>query len=131
MSTERKHLLALSFVHDLISITVCYALLRCFNDNNPLRLSSGFQYTRVFNLHATDSKITIKKDEMSRYCYLIDYLSRYYLQLPKMFINHYMDENAVAEYSQPITADTFEKAIEILNTGEIWRSSAVKFFKWT
>ena len=92
MSTERKHLLALSLVHDLISITVCYALLRCFDDNNPLRLSSGFQYTRVFNLHATDSKITIKKNEMSRYCYLLDYLSNNYLKLPKGFINHYKDE---------------------------------------
>lgn len=92
MSTERKHLLALSLEHDLISITVCYALLRCFNENNPLRLSSGFQFTRVFNLHAMDSKITIKKDETSRYCYLLDYLSNNYFKLPKGFIRQYKDE---------------------------------------
>ena len=91
MSTERQHLIALSRVHDLISITVCYALLQCFNDDNPLRLSNGFQYTKVFNLHAMNSKITIKKDEMSRYCFLIDHLSRNYLKLPKKFINHYME----------------------------------------
>lgn len=97
MSTERQHLIALSRVHDLISITVCYALLQCFNDDNPLRLSNGFQYTKVFNLHAMNSKITIKKDEMSRYCYLIDHLSRNYLKLPKKFINHYMDENEDTE----------------------------------
>lgn len=92
MSTERKQLLDLSLEHDLISITVCYALLRCFNENNPLRLSSGFQCTRLFNLHALDIKIMIKKDETSRYCFLLDYLSINYLKLPKDFIKRHKDE---------------------------------------
>lgn len=92
MSTERKQLLELSLEHDLISITVCHALLLTFNDNNPLRLSCGYQFSKVFNLHAMDSKIIIKKDESSRYCYLLNHLSANHFKLSKEFVKLHKDE---------------------------------------
>lgn len=118
MSTERELLLDLSLEHDLISITVCYALLRCFNDNNPLRLSNGFQYTKVFNLHALDSKIEIKKDETSRYCFLIDYLSVNYLKLSKDFIKRHKDEEeSLKDFHDRYRKEWISMMLEVANVG--------------
>lgn len=119
MSIEREHLLELSMEHDLISITVCYGLLLFLNQDNPLHLSNGYECSKFFTLHGMDSTITIRKDEMSRYCYLIDFLSNKYLKIPNIFLKEHMSEGEdIKELRERYRKEWVAMMLEVANISE-------------
>ncbi len=119
MSIEREHLLDLSLEHDLISITVCGGLLLYLNQDNPLHLSNGYECSKFFTLHGMNSKITIRKDEMSRYCYLIDYLSNKHLKIPNIFLKEHMSEGEdIKELRERYRKEWIAMMLEVANISD-------------
>lgn len=99
MNAIRQELLEEAKVHDFIHISECFAFHKYFNAQ-VFRIPTGYQFTRLFNLHAVNTKINVPTIEKSRFCFLIDYLASHYFTLSKQFIrNHTSYEHPEFDYT--------------------------------
>lgn len=97
MTSAYEDLDRLSRIHDIIPISVCYALHSVFNGILFKPVPASY-FVSILNLHDSKLQLEIPKLESSRFCYILDHVANRYLTLPDKFIREYKREHLTDDF---------------------------------